>query len=855
MEFYFTDRFFSVLGVASTSGDSSIALVDEKDVLSVAQTSRSLSGTLTYDKKDRRRIKLMGKLGNYIIYQDELGSSVWMTIMETDDDPQSCEYHFVAEDAGMDLINELVGPYIADKAYPISHYLERFAYDSGFEIGINEIPNLTRKLEWESEESTALARIISVGTQFDNAEIVFRFEFEGTEITNKYIDILVKRGADEGVTLYVNQHIDQIRTKGSIYDLGTSLYGTGGIPEGKEEPINLKGYKWTDPDGRYVLGSDGVMRDTEAVQIWSRLLSIDNPNPQSAHIQRLKTYETDDKETLCTNVLRDLKEIAEPVINYETEITNLPDNVQIGDTIYLVDEEDELYLSARVLELMRCYSADSYTATLGDYLIQESGISINLQEIADKLKDQIKPGDTYYPWTRYADDANGTGMSSVPDGKTYMATTHRKNDPIASDDPADYAGLWVRIKGDPGIGEKGDPGTSPIITPNDDGTITIVDEEGTKTTPDLTGPQGDKGVGVDSENTKTDYQLHTSATTPPTGTWVTSPPAVIVGKYLWTRTILEYTDGAKSTPAYSVSGGPGKDGDKGDQGPPTGVISQNTIPSNPYVGMLWQCTGNIAGYVNPATYRWNGSAWEIYQFTAQNILADTFVGFVFRGVEFIGSRFVSEFSRPGDGAPGDTVSGQTVIENGAWNTQSMYKNAAGEIVQTKQITVRPEDGFSINSKTGDNTQRYGANLLPSGLYLEYPVSGQQIATLLGIQNIYALVKPATRIVSPAATANHEKAQLTFKRFGDMVIVSGAFTLKTDTGWVNLCPPQPGYQPSSIYAATTQAVSASYRGETCAIYYNTSNGYGIIPPIGIARGEMRFSMAYVTLDPFPYSDSY
>ncbi|WP_302372877.1 phage tail spike protein [Enterococcus asini] len=100
----------------------------------------------------------------------------------------------------------------------------------------------------------------------------------------------------------------------------------------------------------------------------------------------------------------------------------------------------------------------------------------------------------------------------------------------------------------------------------------------------------------------------------------------------------------------------------GEQGPPTGVISQNTVPSSPYVGMLWQCTGNIAGYINPATYRWNGSAWTIYQFTAQNILAETFTGFVFQGVKFIGSEFISQYEVTGAG--GIKTSGELTIGDG-----------------------------------------------------------------------------------------------------------------------------------------------------------------------------------------------
>lgn len=231
------------------------------------------------------------------------------------------------------------------------------------------------------------------------------------------------------------------------------------------------------------------------------------------------------------------------------------------------------------------------------------------------------------------------------------------------------------------------------------------------------GNNGADGVGI--ANTKIDYQLHTSATTPPTGTWATSPPAVTVGKYLWTRTILEYTDGTKSTPAYSVSGGPG---DTGPQGPPTGIVAQDTVPDAPYVGMLWQCTGNIAGYINPATYRWNGSAWEIYQFTAQNILAETFTGFVFRGVEFIGSKFVSEFDIPLGAEVGAHAVGQTVIENGEIVTDMVeyWSEGSGDITASydKHLEYSPANGVYMSYKGRRSNVSQEAQLAPGGLRLK-----------------------------------------------------------------------------------------------------------------------------------------
>lgn len=63
---------------------------------------------------------------------------------------------------------------------------------------------------------------------------------------------------------------------------------------------------------------------------------------------------------------------------------------------------------------------------------------------------------------------------------------------------------------------------------------------------------GQNGTSVTVKNTSVTYQVGTSGTTAPTGTWLTSVPSVDAGKYLWTKTVVTYSDG-KSTTAYSVS--------------------------------------------------------------------------------------------------------------------------------------------------------------------------------------------------------------------------------------------------------------------------------------------------------------
>lgn len=72
-----------------------------------------------------------------------------------------------------------------------------------------------------------------------------------------------------------------------------------------------------------------------------------------------------------------------------------------------------------------------------------------------------------------------------------------------------------------------------------------------------TGPQGVKGNdGKGIKFTSVTYQIWSDGTSTPTGTWSSTPPKTTADKpYLWTRTVITYTDNAQST-SYSVGSTP-----------------------------------------------------------------------------------------------------------------------------------------------------------------------------------------------------------------------------------------------------------------------------------------------------------
>lgn len=63
---------------------------------------------------------------------------------------------------------------------------------------------------------------------------------------------------------------------------------------------------------------------------------------------------------------------------------------------------------------------------------------------------------------------------------------------------------------------------------------------------------GSNGTSVTISSQAVTYQASSSGTTVPTGTWAANPPSVSAGQYLWTRTVVNYSDG-KSTTSYSIS--------------------------------------------------------------------------------------------------------------------------------------------------------------------------------------------------------------------------------------------------------------------------------------------------------------
>lgn len=136
-------------------------------------------------------------------------------------------------------------------------------------------------------------------------------------------------------------------------------------------------------------------------------------------------------------------------------------------------------------------------------------------------------GKTTYFHVKYSNDGGKTFTSNS--GETVGDYIGTYTDFVEADSNSVSSYTWAKIKG--AQGDRGPTGA--------------------------TGPQGVKGNdGKGIKSTEVTYQIWSNGTSTPTGTWSSTPPKTTADKpYLWTRTIITYTDNTQST-SYSVGSTP-----------------------------------------------------------------------------------------------------------------------------------------------------------------------------------------------------------------------------------------------------------------------------------------------------------
>ena len=274
-----------------------------------------------------------------------------------------------AEDAGLDLLGESVWPYKADKSYNLEHYVSRFTYDAGWEIGVNEVPiSTTRKLEFEHFD-TAAKRLRALAKYFD-AELIYSVEMLHDKPHRKLINFYKKYNSDKSIRFEYGVNVSKIKKTSNVERLATALRVHG--PDG----LTIQGYTYD--DGRYWVGADTI-HDRQEGQRWSRHANI---RQDGGYI--VDTYDSTatTKEALFKEGLKQLKKRAYPEVSYEFDLDLLDQSVFIGQFAEIVDSEfnPAISISARITKIQRSF----FNKKIGNVTI--SNVESNEVIVNEKLK-------------------------------------------------------------------------------------------------------------------------------------------------------------------------------------------------------------------------------------------------------------------------------------------------------------------------------------------------------------------------------------------------------------------------------------------------------------------------------------
>lgn len=348
----------------------------------------------TVDKTGNPEIEKL-EVGCYLIVKD--GSKIRsFEVMRIEEDKDSKTIY--AEDAGLDLLGEQVPPYSADKSYPITHYIDEFTFDSGWEIGINEIPSTTiRKLEWQGTD-TATKRLRQLVRRFD-AEISYDFEFANGKITKKLINIHRKIGEDKKVRLEVGREVSNVKRTISIENLATTIVATGA------DGITLAGAEYNEGNIRSSKNSIYLI-DYDAVERWKRA------GYTQAGGGIVKRFESEAKtpQALMAEAVIKLKQWNHPEVTYDVPINMLPGEVNIGDTVIIVDHnyEPALIVEGRVASIKKSLSTnEDGEIKITNIVSREDTINEKVRRLSTLVQERLFDF-TSVPFVMTINSSNGT---------------------------------------------------------------------------------------------------------------------------------------------------------------------------------------------------------------------------------------------------------------------------------------------------------------------------------------------------------------------------------------------------------------------------------------------------------------
>lgn len=480
----------------------------------------------------------------------------------------------------------------SDTAQSIAWYLEHFEIlgFTNLEIGVNEVSDKTRKLEFEPQD-TKLAQLHSLMSKFD-AEFAFRTELnrDGT-IKRFVIDIYqipdenhhgIGKARGDVVLHYQNElkGVQVASDKTQLFNAGVFTGADG---------VNLESVEFEEKNE---LGQVEFYSRRGSSYVFAPLSRERYPstmNPDNADNWTRKDFQTEYKDvnSLKGYALRTIKQYAYPLMTYTVDVhSSFMENykdVNLGDTVKIINNNFRggLALEARVTEMVVSFDMPlNNSVVFSNYRKIVNKPSSDLQQRIDEIAARALPYRVEITTTNGTVFKNGVGRSTVrpvlKQGDRTVNATWR----FVIDGVIKYVGMTYDM-----VASQITQPTALTVSAWVDNKEVASEEvtflnvsDGRNGTPGPqgptgpAGPKGDRGNdglpgknGVGLKTTTITYGMSDSDTVMPTS-WTSNPPILVKGKYLWTKTQWMYTDFSSET-GYQKTYIP-QNGSKGDDGLP-----------------------------------------------------------------------------------------------------------------------------------------------------------------------------------------------------------------------------------------------------------------------------------------------
>lgn len=277
------------------------------------------------------------------------------------------------EMAGVELTYEIIRPRIIQSAN-IKQFLEILLSDTSWNVGyIDE--DITDVFTIEISDFEKIYDVIQENIKLFECEIVFRVEKENG-IFKKYIDAYKSRGDITNYRFEYSKNIQGISRTVNSFELVTALIGVG------KDDLTFKSCEWSKSNGDPIdkpKGQDYIV-DESAFRLY---------NNNGSHLMGYYKCDLDTPYDLLNATYKELKERNTPKVDYEVDITLIDDEANIGDTVYVIDNDWQptpLHLSARISQLEISFTDKTKNkCTLSNYNRVKSKIKDDLNEILNRI--------------------------------------------------------------------------------------------------------------------------------------------------------------------------------------------------------------------------------------------------------------------------------------------------------------------------------------------------------------------------------------------------------------------------------------------------------------------------------------